>query len=85
MAYYIFRLDTGEIIAASDNITDLRSYFINANGVTYEDAPLRDWQYLTVSNGDIVIDTEEWAADRRATRDLLLVCLLYTSPSPRDS
>ena len=78
MAFYVFRLDTGEIIAAANTTAELRGYINNANGITYEPGPVRDWDYLTIANGAITIDTEEWAAGRRATRDLFLVESDYT-------
>ena len=78
MAFYVFRLSDGEILAGANEVTDLAGYVNTANGITYEDAPLRDWTYLTVTSGAIVIDTVEWAADRRARRDLLLAGSDYT-------
>ena len=73
MAFYVFRLSDGEVLAGAENVTELTPYINNANGVTFEDAPLRDWTYLTIANGAITIDTVEWASARRAERDLRLV------------
>ena len=73
MAFYVFRIDTGEVIAAAETTAELAGFVNNANGITYEPGPVRDWTYLTIADGAITIDTVEWASVRRAERDLRLV------------
>ena len=78
MSFYVFRLSDGEVIAGVNSVTELTPYLNNANGVTFEDAPLRDWTYLTVADGAITIDTEQWASARRVERDQRLRDSDYT-------
>ena len=73
MAYYVFDLESGDVVGGYDTAAQARPHIITGRSMTYEVGPVRDWTYFDVVDGVLVTDPERLAIDVRAERDLRLV------------
>ena len=73
MAYYVYDLESGDVVGGYDTAAQARPHIITGRSMTYEVGPVRDWTYFDVVDGVLVTDPERLAIDVRAERDLRLV------------
>ena len=72
MAYYVFEIDTGNVIGGYETVAQARPHIVEGHSLTYADGPVQDWTYFDVVNGTLVVDNDRLAASIRAERDLRL-------------